>query len=254
MTEVLLQVRNAHMRFGGVHSLRGVSINVRQGRITGLIGPNGAGKTTLFNVASGLLRLQEGSVHAFGQDVTRMAAHRRARLGIGRSFQNLGLLAGENIRVNTLASQFANASYGPLGVQLPRRRERIEAGLWTEAQKALAEFDVCESPEALVGELSFGVARRVELAGLAARRPRLLLLDEPTTGLDTAETEILKKFLRRQREAGRGVLVVAHDVGFVLDMCDEVYVLAEGSVIFHGTPDEARVDDDVVRSFLGKSA
>ncbi|WP_395695222.1 ABC transporter ATP-binding protein [Nocardioides sp.] len=254
MTEVSLQVRDAHMRFGGVHSLKGVSLDVHEGQITGLIGPNGAGKTTLFNVASGLLKLQEGSVHAFGRDVTRMPAHRRAHLGIGRSFQNLGLVTGEDIRLNTLASQFGRASYGPLGVMVPWRRSRIEARLWADVEQALDAFDVRESPDTLVRELSFGVARRVELAGLVARSPRLLLLDEPTTGLDSTESEILKHCLRRQRDAGRGVLVVAHDVGFVLDMCDQVYVLAEGSVIFHGTPEAAREDAGVVRSFLGAAA
>jgi branched-chain amino acid transport system ATP-binding protein len=255
VTEVALQVRRAQMWFGGVHSLRGVSIDVPEGRVTGLIGPNGAGKTTLFNVASGLLKPQEGSVHVFGQDVTSVPAYRRARLGLGRSFQNLGLVPGESIRMNTLASLYGNAGYGPLGaLLLPWRRQRIEAELWDVVEQALEDFDVRESPETLVGELSFGVARRVELAGLVARRARLLLLDEPTTGLDTAESEILKDSLRRQRDAGRGVLVVAHDVGFVLDMCDEVYVLAEGAVIFHGTPAAARDDEDVVRSFLGSAA
>lgn len=255
MTQVALQVRDAQMWFGGVHSLRGVSIDVPEGRVTGLIGPNGAGKTTLFNVASGLLKPQEGTVQVFGQDVTRMPAFRRARLGLGRSFQNLGLVPGESIRTNTLASLYGNVGYGPLGaLLLPWRRQRIEAELWSAVEEALEDFDVRAAPDTLVGELSFGVARRVELAGLVARGPRLLLLDEPTTGLDTTESEILKDSLRRQRDAGRGVLVVAHDVGFVLDMCDEVYVLSEGAVIFHGTPAAARDDGDVVRSFLGNAA
>src|ERR1700721_169809 len=111
--------------------------------------------------------------------------------------------------------------------------------------QAVTEFEVHAAPECLVSELSFGVARRVELAGLVARNPSLLLLDEPTTGLDTQEIEVLKAYLQRRRQLGTTILVVAHDVGFVLDMCDDVYVLAEGAVIFHGSAQDARADTSV---------
>jgi branched-chain amino acid transport system ATP-binding protein len=255
MLTPLLEVDNVHMRFGGVHSLRGVSIEVPEGSIVGLIGPNGAGKTTLFNVASGLLRPMSGTVRLRGADVTRLPAYRRAALGLGRSFQNLGLIPGESIKANVLSSQFISAGYGLLSlVCLPWRRCRAERRLWHRGVQALAEFEVHAAPECLVSELSFGVARRVELAGLVARNPSLLLLDEPTTGLDTQEIEVLKACLQRRRELGTTILVVAHDVGFVLDMCDDVYVLAEGAVIFHGSAQDARADTSVAESFMGSAA
>src|SRR6202044_2604842 len=121
MLTPLLEVDNVHMRFGGVHSLRGVSIEVPEGSIVGLIGPNGAGKTTLFNVASGLLRPMSGTVRLRGADVTRLPAYRRAALGLGRSFQNLGLIPGESIKANVLSSQFISAGYGFLLRRCPRR-------------------------------------------------------------------------------------------------------------------------------------
>jgi branched-chain amino acid transport system ATP-binding protein len=255
MLTPLLEVGDVHMRFGGVHSLRGVSIEVPEGSIVGLIGPNGAGKTTLFNIATGLLRPDSGTVRFRGTDVTGLPAHRRAALGLGRSFQNLGLVPNESIKVNVLSSQFISAGYGLLSmVCLPWQRRRAEARLWRAGSDALAEFGVLAAPDCLVGELSFGVARRVELAGLVARNPALLLLDEPTTGLDSQEIVVLKSCLQRRRQLGTTILVVAHDVGFVLDMCDDVYVLAEGSVIFHGPAEDARADPAVVESFMGSAA
>jgi branched-chain amino acid transport system ATP-binding protein len=255
MPEPVLTVTDIHVRFGGVHSLRGVSLEVQPGKIVGLIGPNGAGKTTMFNVVSGLVRPDSGRVSAFGQDVTALPAYRRARLGIGRSFQNLGLCAEESIEFNLLAAQFGDCDYGPADLLLaPWRRTRSERELHQRAVRALRLFDVHADLREIVGSLSFGVARRVELAGLVARQPALVLLDEPTTGLDTEESDLLRDCLRRQVVDGTTILVVAHDVSFVLDMCDEVYVLAEGSILFHGTPNAARSDERVIESFLGAAA
>jgi len=255
MPEPVLTVADVHVRFGGVHSLRGVSLEIQPGRIVGLIGPNGAGKTTMFNVVSGLVRPDSGRVTAFGRDVTALPAYRRARLGIGRSFQNLGLCADESIEFNLLAAQFGDSGYGPSGLLLtPWHRIQRERQLHERAVRALRLFDVHAELGEIVGSLSFGVARRVELAGLVARQPALVLLDEPTTGLDTEEADLLRVCLRRLVADGTTILVVAHDVSFVLDMCDEVYVLAEGSTLFHGTPDAARCDDRVIESFLGAAA
>lgn len=255
MPAPVLAVTDVHVRFGGVHSLRGVSLEVGPGRIVGLIGPNGAGKTTLFNVISGLVRPAGGRVEAFGRDVTGLPAHRRAQLGIGRSFQNLGLCAQESIEFNLLAAQYEDSGYGLIDLLLaPWRRTRRERQLHARTVRALRQFDVDADLREVVGSLSFGTARRVELAGLVARRPALVMLDEPTTGLDTLESSALRACLRRLIADGTTILVVAHDVSFVLDMCDEVYVLAEGSILFHGTPDAARADDRVIESFLGVAA
>jgi ABC-type branched-subunit amino acid transport system ATPase component len=251
----LLDVHDARVSFGGLHAVDGVSLHVDEGSIVGLIGPNGAGKTTLFNAITGLRRLDGGRVSFDGRDVTRQRVHARARLGIGRSFQNLGLMSEESIDRNVMGAQFLGAGYLASDVFVrPWRWWRGERRMRERTQRVLETLDLEREHSRPIEDLQFAAARFVEIAAVVVESPRLLLLDEPTTGLDPAETQALVALLQQLRAQGTTILVIAHDVGFVMSMCDHVYVLAEGRVLTEGPPELVRTDSAVIAAYLGMSA
>jgi len=251
----LLEVHDVRLAFGGLQALGGVSLSVPRGSIVGLIGPNGAGKTTLFNGISGLQRLDSGAVLFDNEDVTGLAAHERAALGIGRSFQHLGLMMDESVETNVLAAQHVGAGYSGTDLLLrPSRWLRRERELKKRATKALDAFSLSADGTRPVQDLSFAAARFVELACVLVEAPQLMLLDEPTTGLDVTEVATLLAALERVRSEDTTILVIAHDVGFVMDLCDHVYVLAEGRVLAEGTPAQVQNDQAVVDAYLGVPA
>jgi branched-chain amino acid transport system ATP-binding protein len=251
----LLEIRDVSISFGGVRALRDVSLDVEEGRIVGLIGPNGAGKTTLFNVVSGLLRADAGSIVFDGVQMAGMPAHRRAAIGVGRSFQNLGLMNGQTVATNVLALLHRSAPYSGVDVFVrPWRWMAGERELASRCHGVLADFGLEDEATRPVADLSFAKARFVELAAVVAEQPRLMLLDEPTTGLDIAETARLAEILETIRARGATVLVVAHDVDFVMRVCDHVYVLAEGALLFDGTPGAVRSHPAVIEAYLGRAA
>jgi branched-chain amino acid transport system ATP-binding protein len=255
MSTPRLEVRDAAVAFGGLKALGGVSLTVEQGSIVGLIGPNGAGKTTLFNSISGLQRLDSGQVIFDGSDVTALAAHQRAALGIGRSFQHLGLMMEETVATNVLAAQHLSAEYGVADLALrPWRWWRRERELARRAGPALAAFGLETEKGRAVKDLSFGAARFVELVAVLAEAPALMLLDEPTTGLDVAEVTMLRTALAKVRDGGTTIVVIAHDVEFVMGLCDLVYVLAEGRLLTQGRPEAVQHDPAVIEAYLGVPA
>jgi len=250
----LLEVRDISVSFGGLQAVNHVSIDVAEGTIVGLIGPNGAGKTTTFNVISGL-QAATGQVILDGRDITGLPPHRRALLGMGRSFQNLGLMPQESVLTNMVAAQHVTSQYRGWDLMLRTQRWwREESAMLGNARSVLAELGLDGYENELVEDLSFGVARFVELAAVLASRPRLMLLDEPTTGLDVSETDRLIQLLVDLRAEGTTVLVVAHDVRFVMAVCDDVYVLAGGCNLAHGVPEEIQRDPAVIDVYLGKAA
>ena len=251
----LLEVHDATLAFGGLQALGGVSISVDEGAIVGLIGPNGAGKTTLFNSISGLQPLDGGRVLFRGQDVTTLPAHRRAAVGMGRSFQHLGLMMEEDVLTNVLAAQHLGAGYDDADLLLrPWRWWAGERRLRRRATAALAAVGLADQAGRTVKDLSFAAARSVELAAVLVEEPALMLLDEPTTGLDLTEVTELQHTLERVRAAGTTILVIAHDVGFVMGLCDHVYVLAQGQLLAAGTPAAVQDDPAVVEAYLGVGA
>ena len=251
----VLTVSEVAVQFGGVSALSEVSLAVHPGTVTGLIGPNGAGKTTLFNVISGLQAPGRGTVHLFNTDVTTMKPHRRARLGLARTFQRLelfgSLTAGENVRVG-LESTVRWWEWRRLRRLVPHRRGADGAG---DAPESLATV-TCERLLEGVGldglgdrqaaSMSTGLARMVELARALAIGPKLLLLDEPgSAGLG--------RLLAELAAGGMAVLLVEHDMDLVMRICDHIYVLDFGDIIASGTPDEVRNDPMVQAAYLGQA-
>jgi branched-chain amino acid transport system ATP-binding protein len=251
----ILEVDDLSVTFGGLRAVDGVSLRVAEGAIVGLIGPNGAGKTTMFNLISGLTRRSSGSIRFRGREIAGMSAERRAAMGIGRSFQNLGIVRDETVLVNLLAAQHLSSGYRDLDVVLrPWRTRRRERELAERAAMVASDFGLAPVLHRRVGDLSFAQARFVELACVLCEDPALLLLDEPTTGLDPGESRQLLNALRRQRESGKSILLVGHDVRFVMALCDDIYVLARGRLLFHGDPESVQRDPDVIAAYLGRAA
>ena len=243
-SEPVLEIRGVSVRFGGVAALNDVSLEVLAGEVTGLIGPNGAGKTTLFNVVSGLQRPDRGIVRIGGADVTRLGPHRRARQGLARTFQRLELFgtlsAADNVRVGLEAHGHGGSGPGGGGPNAAA----------TALLERVGVFGVAAEP---VNALSTGTARLVELARALSIDPRVLLLDEPCSGLDDRETAGLGILLRALAGEGRAVLLVEHDMDLVLEICDVVHVLDFGEIIASGTPSEVRADPAVQAAYLGKA-
>jgi ABC-type branched-subunit amino acid transport system ATPase component len=237
------------VRFGGVVALDGVTIDARPGHITGLIGPNGAGKTTLFNVCGGFLTPVRGVVRLDGDDITTASPAARARLGIGRTFQRIELFSSLTVSENVaLAADAVHIGRDPLAqLGLTRRRRRDAA-----VDDLLARCGISEIAGVEAGALSTGQARLVELARALARAPRLLLLDEPSAGLDPDESavfgELLADLVRRDHI---GVLMIEHDIDLVLRYCDRIHVLEEGRLLLSGTAPEVASSDAVRAAYLG---
>jgi branched-chain amino acid transport system ATP-binding protein len=229
-----LAVENVTVHFGGVAALTDVSLRAEAGQITGLIGPNGAGKTTLFNVITGLQRPDRGTVHLGGVDVTRRRTNRRARLGLARTFQRLELFAtlsaADNVRVGL---------------------ESFGGGDVATAVGLLERVGVGKEAGSQVSTLPTGSARLVELARALSTDPKVLLLDEPCSGLDERETESLGELLTSLAAEGRAVVLVEHDTDLVLRVCETVHVLDFGEVIASGPPDEIRRNPVVQEAYLG---
>jgi ABC-type branched-subunit amino acid transport system ATPase component/ABC-type branched-subunit amino acid transport system permease subunit len=249
-----LAVQEVSVRFGGVTAVSLLSIDAPFGRITGLIGPNGAGKTTTFNSCSGLVRPSTGRVLYQGNEITGLAPASRARLGIGRTFQQAELwdtlTVGENVALGHEAP-VAGASY--LGQLAANRRERRRTLL--AAREAMEMADVAGIADHRVGDLSSGQRRLVELARVLAGPFELLLLDEPSSGLDKTETLRFAEVLQRVvRERGTGILIVEHDMGLVMSICDYIYVMDFGQKIFEGKPPAVASSEVVRAAYLGTEA
>jgi branched-chain amino acid transport system ATP-binding protein len=266
----VLTVSQVAVRFGGVAALNEASLSVRSGTVTGLIGPNGAGKTTLFNVISGLQAPERGSVHLFDTDITGMKPHLRARLGLARTFQRLELFgtltAGENVQVG-LESTTKWWERDRLRRLVPGRRPTPDPGsVGREDGSPGADAPAAERCDRLLAgvglaglahrqsaAMSTGLARMVELARALAIGPKLLLLDEPGSGLDDSESAALGDLLSDLAARGMAVLLVEHDMELVMRVCDHVYVLDFGDIIAAGPPDAIRTNPLVQAAYLGEA-
>jgi branched-chain amino acid transport system ATP-binding protein len=249
----LLAVREVSIAFGGVVALDDVSFDIEPGGICGLIGPNGAGKTTLFNCVSRLYTPQRGSVEFEGHDLLRRAPHEIAGLGIARTFQNLGLVQSLTVRENVMLGAHHRLRAGFVSAALAHpavRREERE--LRTDADAILERLELGAVADHRAGDLPFGTLKRVELARALCIRPRLLMLDEPASGLNHEEVVALGDLLLALREEfDLTVLLVEHHMGLVMRACDDVVVLHLAELIARGSPSEVSANERVVDAYLG---
>jgi len=252
-TAPLLRVHDVRVRFGGVVALDGVSFGVAPGRIVGLIGPNGAGKTTLFNCVSRLYECDSGDISFEGASLLGAARHRVAGLGIGRTFQNLALFRSMSVLDNVMVGHHSRTRGGFLAnaLRLPRAT-REDRATRDKALSLIAVLGLEAHAATPVADLPFGTQKRVELARALAAEPKLLLLDEPASGLNHEEVEALGSLVRELR--GRfalTILLVEHHMGLVMRISDRVVALNFGRVIAEGSPDEVQRDAEVVSAYLG---
>ncbi|GAA2320797.1 ABC transporter ATP-binding protein [Nonomuraea roseoviolacea subsp. roseoviolacea] len=246
----MLRVSDVSVSFGGVKALDGVSFEVPEGQVCGVIGPNGAGKTTLFDVVSGLRRPGAGRVSVAGEDLTRASAVRRARRGLRRTFQRTQVFGRLTVAGNVLAALDWHGGGGGLVADLVGRpaRRRLERERRARVDEVLELCGLTALRDAYAAALPVGQRRMVELARALADRPRLLLLDEPTSGLDAEQGDRLRAVVAALDTT---VLLVEHDMGFVMDACDRLVVLDLGRVIATGPPEEVREDPVVRAAYLG---
>ncbi len=236
----LLEVKEVSVRFGGLAALSEVSIAVPAGAITGLIGPNGAGKTTLFNTITGLQPPTSGRVLFEGSDIGPLQPHRRARLGMARTFQRLELFTSLTVTENIECALSMSARY----------RTRSESN-HSATTRLIQRTGLTSVAHELAGALPTGTGRVVELARAIATDPKMILLDEPASGQDDAETRHFAELLQELANDGMGVLLVEHDMDLVMSICDELYVLDFGRVLASGTADSVRANPAVLDAYLG---
>jgi branched-chain amino acid transport system permease protein len=251
----LLEVREVSKQFRGLRALDGVSLTVEPGEIRGIVGPNGSGKTTLFNVISGLYKPSAGRVLLAGEAVTGARPYRLAQAGIARTFQNLRLFADLTVRENILVALDRTRTRGAW------RYAFWQVGVWrhdrmlrAEADRVLDRFGLGDFAHLRPRALPYGTQRRVEIARAMARDPRLLLLDEPAAGLNGEEVRQLGEIVRSIRGSGATVVIIEHNMGLVMSLCERVTVLASGAVIAEGTPAEVATAPAVIEAYLGDSA
>jgi ABC-type branched-subunit amino acid transport system ATPase component len=250
-----LRAEGVVVRFGGLVALGGVTVEAPRGRITGLIGPNGAGKTTMFNVCCGFQKADEGTVTLGGKDISGESPARRARLGLGRTFQRMELFGSLTVRENVeLAAEAAHVGDDPLTqLGIVGGRGKVRQQVRAVADELIEETGLGPIHDRLASEISAGQGRLVELARALARGPKLLLLDEPSSGLDASESaEFAQLLVRLVAERDLGILMVEHDMSLVLTICQWIHVLDFGKPLMNGTPEQVRTSEEVRAAYLGQ--
>ncbi len=246
----VLSLSNVSKSFGGIRALSDVSLSVPEGRIVGVIGPNGAGKTTLFNVITGAYRAASGEVVLGGETITQWPSWRIMRSGVARTFQNIRLFASMTVWEHLLVAQpRQNALWRNA---LPVSWADAEAR--TRAEDALTFFGLEQYRDVIARTLPYGIQRKVEMARALTAKPKLLLLDEPVAGMNAEEAADLRTLFRRLNERGLSILLIEHDMPFVMTLCHQLYVLDFGALIAEGTPDEVRTNPLVLDAYLGTEA
>ena len=252
----LLQVKDLSKRFGGIVALDGFNIRIHSGELVGLIGPNGAGKTTVFNLLSGVLRPSRGQVFFDGMNITGRRPDENTYLGIARTFQNIRLFkelsVSDNIKV--AFDMRLGKGFWPTLFHTPAYR-RSELEMERKADEYLELFDLAAIRDTATGNLPYGLQRRVEIARAIATRPKLLLLDEPSAGLNPSETDELQNVLQDiHRSQGLTIFLVEHDMKLIMNICQKIQVIDQGHMLAYGPPDEVRRNSQVIEAYLGKSA
>ncbi|MDR6997835.1 ABC transporter ATP-binding protein [Neobacillus niacini] len=250
---MLLKIEGIIKRFGGLVAVSEVSLQVNQGEIFGLIGPNGAGKTTFFNMLTGIYKPNEGEILFENQPVQGLKPFRIAQLGISRTFQNIRLLKDETVLENVMVGMFGKTHTGLwsaiLGLRSSKKEEEM---VREESLKILGIVGLKGYEDELAGSLSYGNQRRVEIARALVSRPKLLLLDEPTAGMNDEETAEIGELILKIRENGTTVILIEHNVGWVMGLCDRIAVFDHGEKIADDNPEAIISNPAVIEAYIGK--
>ncbi len=252
----VLEVHDLSIHFGGIKALQHVDLRAGEWEIVGIIGPNGAGKTTLFNCITGFYAPTAGSVRYRGRDISRLPVHKRTALGIGRTFQNVGLVKNATVLDNLRTAQHLQVGYEPVAgmLGLPATYDE-ERRISRRGEQILELLDLTDVASLRVADLPYGLLKRIEIAAVLATDPDLLLLDEPGSGMGPEEAERLGDLLLQvRREFALTIVMIDHHVPLVTQVSDYVYCLNFGEVLAEGAPDVIRRHPEVVRAYLGEDA
>lgn len=253
--EVILDVNNISLRFGGVKALTDISFNVKEHEIRAIIGPNGAGKSSMLNCINGVYTPQEGSITFKGQTFSHMNSGQVAKMGIARTFQNLALFKGMSVIDNIMTGRNLRIKSNILLQALrigPAEREEIEHR--EKVERIIDFLEIQAYRKIPVGQLPYGLQKRVDLGRALAMEPQVLLLDEPMAGMNVEEKQDMCRFVMDVNdEFGTTIVLIEHDMGVVMDISDRVVVLDYGKKIGDGTPDEVRTNEEVIQAYLGTS-
>lgn len=249
----LLEAKDLGIVFGGLQALDDVYLKIDEGEIVGLIGPNGAGKTTVFNLLTGVYTPTKGAIRFLGNSIIGKKPYQINRLGIARTFQNIRLFKNLSVLDNIAIAMNQHMRYSAVEsiFRLPRYWKE-EKRVREKARELLRIFDMEETEEQMAANLPYGQQRKLEILRALASSPKLLLLDEPAAGMNPTETHELMETIRKIRDMfGVGILLIEHDMGLVMGVCERIYVLNYGTLIANGTPEEIQADEKVVKAYLG---
>jgi branched-chain amino acid transport system ATP-binding protein len=255
MTEAVLSIEHVGVQFGGLHAISDMNFQVKKGEIVSLIGPNGAGKTTAFNVVTGFLKPTKGAVKYCGEDLQGLKPHEIADLGLIRTFQRTSVFPNDTVYDNVLIGLHRQGKLGLIETILRLPRARASERRLRERAAGLVRLVGLEArAQDLAGSLSYGEQRLVGVAIALAAQPKMLLMDEPVSGMNASETHTFVQLIRKIRDSGATILLVEHDMPMVMSVSDRIVVLNYGRIIAEGPPDAIRKNPAVIEAYLGQSA